>query len=343
TVGTPRAQRHRRRPRRTGRRRPGGPAGVLMLKRLELIGFKSFADKTEFTFSDGLTAIVGPNGSGKCVTGDTLVTLADGRDIPIRELVEAALSASRSAEPLDDGVLTRENPHGVGVLSLNPATLRLEHRPVAGFVKRQAPPYLLRVRTRAGREVTATPYHPLFTLECGTVRALRADELQVGTGVALPRRLPVAQRPVDMPPFEVLKQLTDGDGLYVPSSETLRAWARQARTRFGTWVRWAQAADVPFTHVKGLLDGQALRATSMVKLARAAQLEPCLDGCLKCCHSSARLRLPSRFTPELARFLGLLVAEARNTDANQVWFVNADPAVNDLYTRLAQTLFGVAV
>jgi hypothetical protein len=109
----------------------------------------------------------------------------------IRELVEAALGASSAVETLDDGELTRENPYGVQVLSLDPATLCLEPHPVAAFVRREAPPYLLRVRTRSGRSVTTTPYHPLFTLDRGQLRVLEAEELGIGVRVALPRRLPM--------------------------------------------------------------------------------------------------------------------------------------------------------
>jgi chromosome segregation protein len=45
----------------------------LKIQRLELIGFKSFKDRTVITFDDGITGIVGPNGCGKSNIVDALV------------------------------------------------------------------------------------------------------------------------------------------------------------------------------------------------------------------------------------------------------------------------------
>ena len=44
----------------------------MVLKELEIQGFKSFPDKTRITIGRGITAVVGPNGSGKSNISDAI-------------------------------------------------------------------------------------------------------------------------------------------------------------------------------------------------------------------------------------------------------------------------------
>jgi replicative DNA helicase Mcm len=127
--------------------------------------------------------LIGDPGTGKCLGGDTRITLSDGRERPIREIVEENLD---DPKPIDDGVY---NEVDIMLPSMGPDGTITERRATKVW-KREAPETMYRVRTASGREVEVTPSHPLFVQQGAMPEAIRAEDLSTGEFIATPRTLP---------------------------------------------------------------------------------------------------------------------------------------------------------
>ncbi|MAG08052.1 hypothetical protein CMO89_01130 [Candidatus Woesearchaeota archaeon] len=103
--------------------------------------------------------VCGKRGGGKCLDGDTLITLNDGSTIPIKDL------------EYDDH----------DILSLN-KELKINKAQKSGFFKRNVNE-LLHIKLRSGKEIKLTPEHPLLTINGW----IPAEELNAGSRIATPR------------------------------------------------------------------------------------------------------------------------------------------------------------
>src|SRR5438067_2551378 len=77
---------------------------MLKLRRIELIGFKSFSDRGEITVHDtGVTAIVGPNGCGKSNVSDAVAWVLgeqSAKSLRGEKMEDVIFNGTRSRAPM---------------------------------------------------------------------------------------------------------------------------------------------------------------------------------------------------------------------------------------------------
>jgi uncharacterized protein len=107
--------------------------------------------------------VVGKRGSGKCLHGDSLVTVSDGSQIKIKNL-------------------QKNNDH---IFTLD-SNFKIKEGYKSNFYQRKVNK-LLEIKFRTGKKIKLTPEHPLLTVKGW----LPAEKLNLGSRIATPRKLEV--------------------------------------------------------------------------------------------------------------------------------------------------------
>src|SRR5262249_34604776 len=107
------------------------PRELLMLKRLELVGFKSFADRTQIDFADGVTGIIGPNGSGKSNVVDAVRWVLgeqSAKSLRGGEMTDVIFNGSASRRGRGAGGVSMVFDNRRGALATEAAEVRITRR-----------------------------------------------------------------------------------------------------------------------------------------------------------------------------------------------------------------------
>jgi len=103
----------------------------VFLKSLEVFGFKSFADKTRIEFSEGITALLGPNGCGKSNVVDAVKWVLGeqaAKTMRAEKMEDVIFNGTENRKPLNIAEVTLTLSNDAGLLPIDTSEITIKRR-----------------------------------------------------------------------------------------------------------------------------------------------------------------------------------------------------------------------
>jgi chromosome segregation protein len=103
----------------------------LFLKNLDIFGFKSFADRTQMVFTDGITALLGPNGCGKSNVVDAIKWVLGeqaSRAMRAEKMEDVIFNGTENRKPLNVAEVTLTLANDAGLLPIDMPEVQIKRR-----------------------------------------------------------------------------------------------------------------------------------------------------------------------------------------------------------------------
>lgn len=151
-----------------------------------------------------VVVVLGHVDSGKCVSGDTLIELANGLIVPAKTAFEKY--KTEQATPLPDGVVHEAS--GLEVISVLEDGTSTPKK--VSHVWRLHSDRMVKVTTRAGYQVTTTPEHKFLVFTSGgETKFVEGEKLRLGDHLLIPSRANTANADFESTRLLALSKLSD--------------------------------------------------------------------------------------------------------------------------------------
>ncbi|MCL2175067.1 MAG: AAA family ATPase [Treponema sp.] len=103
----------------------------MFLKRLTILGFKSFADRTDIEFNDGITALLGPNGCGKSNVVDAVKWVLGEhaiKSLRAEKMEDVIFGGTETRKPLNVAEVALSIANDTGLLPMDMPEIEIKRR-----------------------------------------------------------------------------------------------------------------------------------------------------------------------------------------------------------------------
>ncbi|MAH06765.1 hypothetical protein CMI38_00780 [Candidatus Pacearchaeota archaeon] len=261
-------------------------------------------------------AIVGPSGSGKCVTGDTEIILEDGSVSQIRDI---------------------EYMKTLSILGLDKKSGKIKNFKVNNLYKREVSETLM-IKTTSGKKITVTKDHPFFTINDEKFSKINAKDIRKGIFIATPRKLNVIGKKQYLNTFEELSQdktliIANSVSLMKNIRKRLKISRKEICEKFnfnlGTYDSWYTKNNISLHNFSRILGNYGKKINNY-------EDKISLTGYC----SGSVVNIPKYTSKELLELYGFLVGDG-NLDNSGAKITNIDQELRNRIKFLVVKLFNV--
>ncbi|MBI3413687.1 MAG: Flp pilus assembly complex ATPase component TadA [Candidatus Aenigmarchaeota archaeon] len=262
--------------------------------------------------------VAGGRGSGKCLSGDTLVQLADGNIVPIKVIVDNEFKINRPMKIGNDQICL---PEGIELLALNDR-MKLERTKVTAVWKRPNDKKLIKIKTKKGKTVLTTQEHPYFCLSESEFSKIRADEIKPSMMIATPRYISIEDTNIDE---FTISDIPDDSYINLPKKSILNKTGNLS-------------ADDEDLQAIRKIRSKVIKAKLFKKLASKNEFE--FDQIeFKGRTSSKPVKLP-KLNRDFMSFLGYVYGDG-SIEKSGVSFHNTNCQLRKIFVDLSKKIFGL--